>query len=101
MTTMNMTTLDRRPAKIVEKNIHLLGKLMDYLLANPQILDSLPADFELVILPEDDSTMRLYNLDLLDTYRSAEKPVVFVRMGSSHQVDFQQERPMLYVPLPA
>jgi len=52
---------------------------MRYLLAKPQVLDCLPDDFELIILPEDHPELHLYNLHLLDRHRSEEKPLVFVR----------------------
>jgi hypothetical protein len=49
---------------IVERNISVTGELMRYLFENHQILQSLPGRFEVVILPEDDPEIRLYNLDL-------------------------------------
>jgi len=45
--------------------------------------------------------MRLYNLQLLDSYGSAGKPVVFARIESSRKADVKKIRPSLYVPLPA
>lgn len=89
----------KKPKHVVERNIALLGNLMRYLLAEPQVFNSLPDNFELVILPDDDPAVRLYNLELLDTYGSEGKPVVFVRMGSGRETDFHQTRPSLYVPL--
>jgi hypothetical protein len=58
------------PKDIVERNIALTGELVRYLLEQPQVFSSLPEDFGLVILPDDDPEMRLYNLELLDTYGS-------------------------------
>ena len=49
------------PVNIVERNIQLTGEIMRYLMAHPQVFDSLPDKFELVILPEDYPEMRLYN----------------------------------------
>lgn len=92
-------TLTKEPKGVVERNIALLGDLMRYLLAAPRILNSLPDHFELVILPDDDPEMRLYNLELLDTYGSEGKPVVFVRIKSSKGTDFDKTQPSLYVPL--
>lgn len=74
---------------------------MRYFLAQPWILDSLPANFELIILPEDDPEVRLYNLELLDTYGSEGKPLVFARMKSRAEAGFDKFRPSLYVPLVA
>ncbi len=98
-TKKKVTALAKKPENIVGRNIALLGNLMRYLLAEPQILNSLPDNFELVILPEDDAEMRQYNLELLDTYGSEGKPVVFVRIESSKETDFKRAHPRLYVPL--
>lgn len=96
--TPEVTSLTKKPKNVVERNIALLGDLMHYLLDEPQIFDALPDKFELVILPEDDPEIRQYNLELLDTYGSEGKPVVFVRMRTS-KVNFEETRPSLYVPL--
>ena len=74
---------------------------MRYLLEQPQVFSSLPEDFELVILPDDDPEMRLYNLELLDAYGSEGKPIVFARVKSSREDVLSQERPSLYVPVAA
>jgi hypothetical protein len=72
---------------------------MGYLLKHPQVFDSLPDNFELVILPDDDPEMRLYNLELLDTYGSEGKPVVFVRIKSRQETSLSQIPLSLYVPV--
>jgi hypothetical protein len=89
----------KKPTNVVERNIALLDSLMRYLLAEPRLLDSLPDQFELVILPDDDPEMRLYNLQLLDSYDRAGKPVVFARIKSSGKADLRKAQPSLYVPL--
>jgi len=98
-TKKKVIALAKKPKNVVKRNIALLGDLMHYLLAQPQILHSLPDHFELVILPGDDPEMCLYNLGLLDTYGNEGKPIVFVRIKSSREADFHQARPSLYVPL--
>jgi hypothetical protein len=98
-TRKKVTALAKRPKNAVERNIALLGDLMRYLLTEPQILNSLPNNFELFIFPEDDPEMRQYNLELLDTYGREGKPSVFVRMKSSRETDFKRVHPSLYVPL--
>jgi len=70
------------PSDVVERNLWLTGEIMRYLLNNPQIFNSLPDNFELVVLPDDDPDIRLYNLDLLDRYGSEGKPIVFARIQS-------------------
>jgi len=87
--------------EVVERNIRLTGELMRYLLERPQVFDSLPDNFELVILPDDDPEMRLYNLELLDSYGSEGKPVVFARITSSRERILNQMNPSLYVPVAA
>ena len=89
----------RKPKNVVERNIRLVGNLMQFLFKQPQLLDSLPQDFELVILPDDDPEMRLYNLELLNSYDRAEKPVVFARIKSSEESVSKQVKPSLYVPI--
>ena len=91
---------NKKPRKVVERNIALLGRWTHYVIAHPDILDNLPDKFELVILPVDDAELRRYNLDLLSTYGSEGRPVVFVRLMASTQADFETMPPTVYVPLP-
>jgi hypothetical protein len=84
---------------IVKRNITLTGAIMRYLLENPKVFKSLPDKFELVILPEDDPEIRLYNLELLDKYGSEGKPVVFARLPSSNAP--AQMNPSIFVPVAA
>jgi hypothetical protein len=91
----------RAPKRVVERNIALLGDVMRYLLAEPQLLASLPESFELVILPDDDPVLRRYNLELLDAYEGMGKPIVFVRTRAERTPDPTRARPNLYVPLAA
>jgi len=89
----------KTPKDVVERNILLTGDFMRYLLAQPHIFDSLPDEFELVILPQDDPELSLYNIEMLDAFGSEGKPVVIARMESSRDIDFQHTQPNLYVPL--
>ena len=88
-----------RPKKAFERNAKLLFDLMRHILAHPDILDRLPDNFQLVILPKDDPELLQYNLALLESHDTAGKPVVFVRMASSKRVDFERSQPSVYVPL--
>lgn len=90
---------NRKPRRVVERNLELVGALMQYLLAEPQVMASLPNDFELVILPDDDPEMRVYNLKLLDTLARQDKPIVFARLKSSRKANWRKAQPSLYVPL--
>ena len=87
------------PQNAVERNISLVGKLMDYLMKKPELLNSLPGAFELVILPDGDPEIRLYNLELLDRYGREDKPIVFARIESSQKPIEKGTAPNLYVPI--
>ncbi len=89
-----------KPSDVVERNLWLTGEIMRYLLDNPQVFDSLPDNFELVLLPDDDPDMRLYNLDLLDKYGSEDKPIVFARIQSKTTPISDSFSPSLFVPIP-
>ena len=87
---------------MVERNIRLTGELMRYLMEHPQVFRTLPDRFEVVILPDDDPEMRLYNLELLDKYTNEGTPIVFVRVHS--QADrkvYPQCYLKLYAPIAA
>ncbi len=84
---------------VAERNLTLLGRLMNYIIDHPKILEELPEDFELVILPEDDPEMTLYNLELLKKYGRQNKPVVLARVKSSGEQTISA--PNLFVPIAA
>ncbi|MEW6664700.1 MAG: DUF5647 family protein [Thermodesulfobacteriota bacterium] len=67
--------------EVVERNVSLTGKIMQFIMDNPKVFSSLPDRFELVILPDDDPDIRQYNLELLDKYGTEGKPIVFARSG--------------------
>lgn len=62
---------------------------------NVQVFESLPDNFELVILPENDPEMYMYNLSLLDKFGSEGKEVVFARVGEN----LPESKPSLFVPV--
>ena len=84
---------------VAERNLTLLGQLMNYIIDHPKILEELPEDFELVILPEDDPEITLYNLDLLKKYGRQDKPVVLARVKSS--AEKIMSIPNIFVPVAA
>ena len=86
-------------AEVVARNLELLGALNRYIFATPEVLDRLPDDFRLVILPEDDPQLSWYNLELLHEQGDQSKPVVIVRLRQSLPVDFSLVRPEVLVPL--
>ena len=86
--------------EIVERNILLTGRIMQFLMDNPQVFTSLPEKFELVILPDDDPDIRQYNLELLDKYGSEGKPIVFARISVHPENRKTQGKPSIFVPVP-
>ena len=84
---------------MVERNIALLGDVMNYLMNQVDVFSSLPEQFELIVLPDDDPEIRQYNLDLLSTFGSEGKPVVFARVHHSPKLIMGEEKPTLYVPV--
>ena len=87
------------PSDVVEKNIALTGRIMQYLLEHPDVLASLPDEFELVVLAEDDPEMRQYNLELLDLYTDEGRPVVFARAQTRPKRGRSVTRPVLFAPV--
>ena len=85
--------------KVVERNVHLTGEIIKYILNNPKMLDVLPEKFELVLLPEDDPEVRMLNLDLLDKYGSEGKPIVFARVNTHTMTS--KWKPKIFVPITA
>ena len=91
-----------QPQDVVKRNLQLVRELMQYLYQNPHLLQSLPNDFELVVLPEDDPEMRLFNLELLDAQKDTGKPIVFARIQTAlKRATNRQWQPDLYVPVMA
>jgi hypothetical protein len=86
---------------IVSRNIALTSEIVRTMLEEPEVLDRLPASFELVVLPDDDPELRLYNLELLDKYGSEGKPVVFVRLSSGQKQPATSLPVSFYVPVTA
>lgn len=66
--------------EMFQKNVDLQTAFMQYTLDHPEILDQLPDDFRLVILPEDDPELARRNNELLKIQGDKDKPVVVVRM---------------------
>ena len=88
------------PPRVVERNIALTAEIMRYLIEKPQAFEKLPDSFELIVLPEDDPEMWMYNLYLLDQLSQKGKPVVFARLASS-KTSARGEIPVsLYAPVP-
>ena len=64
----------------VKKNLDLLNEFMRYAFDNPEVMDKIPPEAELVILPIDDQRMYDYNQKIADKMLSQGKTVVLVRI---------------------
>ena len=64
--------------KTVKKNLDLLEEFMRYAFDNPEILDQIPPDASLIILPENNSELYKKNLKVAyERMKAGEKVVVF------------------------
>ena len=77
-----------RKDSAVKKNLDLLSEFMRYAFENPEILDKIPPDAEVVILPFNDQKLCEYNRKMADKMFSQGRSIVFVKM----------KRPELSVP---
>ena len=63
-----------RKVQAINKNFYLLDEFMKYAFNNPEILEKIPPDSELVILPKDDPELYKYNKKTVDKiYQEKEK----------------------------
>lgn len=95
---MATTTINR---DVTERNLQLTGEFTHYLLQNPKVLDALPDNFELVILPDNDPELQAYSLALLNHRQmDEERPVVIVWMNAAQtNVTAAAPRFQFYVPV--
>ncbi len=82
-------------------NLDMHSVFMRYVLNHPEILDQLPSDFRLLILPTDDPALSQRNLELLQTQSDSGKPLVIVRLQARTILDLETYSPEVYVPLAA
>ena len=87
--------------EMFNKNIDLQTAFMQYALAHPEILDKLPSDYQLVILPEDDPELARRNQELLKKQKPGDKPIVVVRMKSPQPAKLRVYPPRVKVLAPA
>ena len=83
---------------VAERNLDLVTSMMHFILDQPQVLDQLPPDFRLVLLPDDDRELRQYNLELLEHNGENERPIVFVRLRAQAPLS-DAHPPRIYVPV--
>jgi hypothetical protein len=71
---------DMKKELAVKKNFDLLNEFMKYAFENPEVMDKIPPEAELVILPVDDRKLFDYNKKMADKMYSQGKSVVLVKM---------------------
>ena len=64
----------------VKRNLDLLNEFMKYAFDNPEVMDKIPPEAELVILPVNDRRLSDYNKKMADKMYSQGKSVVLVKM---------------------
>jgi hypothetical protein len=64
----------------VKKNLDLLNEFMKYAFENPKVLEEIPPEAELIILPIDDPELYEYNKKIANKVLSQGKKVIFVKM---------------------
>ena len=64
----------------IKKNLDLLNEFMRYTFNNPEVLENIPPDAEVIILPIDDRELSEYNKRMADKMFSQGKKVVLVKM---------------------
>ena len=89
-----------KPA-MFEFNVDLQAAFMQYVIAQPGVLDQLPDDFQLVILSDDDPALSWRNLELLKEQGDADKPIVIVRMRTQELVDMTTQPLQIFTPIAA
>jgi hypothetical protein len=87
--------------EMFERNLELQTAFMRYILDQPDILDQLPDDFRLIILPDDDPELGQRNLELLGGQGDSDRPVVIARMRTRRPLDLRIRPPQVFVPVTA
>ncbi|MCR4292707.1 MAG: hypothetical protein NUV76_07505 [Candidatus Kuenenia sp.] len=64
--------------KIIKKNLDLLNEFMKYAFEHPEVLDAIPQEAELVILPTNDPELYTANKKMANSLIKKRKKVVVV-----------------------
>lgn len=64
----------------IRKNLDLPNEFMKYAFANPKVLEGIPPEAELIILPVNDPELYEYNKKIADKMMSKGEKVAFVKM---------------------
>ncbi len=69
--------------KIVKKNLDLLDEFMKYAFDHPDILDEIPREATLVLLPERDSPLEKANKKILSRLKAKGEETVAIRIRTT------------------
>ncbi len=69
--------------KIIKKNLDLFDEFIKYAFDHPDILDEIPRDANLVLLPEGDSSLEKANKKILSRLKSKGEETVAIRIRAS------------------
>jgi hypothetical protein len=65
---------------VVRKNLELLEEFMKYAAEHPEILNHIPRDAQLIILPENDPELLEMNKQTVEECKKSNRPFVVFRM---------------------
>ncbi|MBI2180811.1 MAG: hypothetical protein HYU31_08335 [Deltaproteobacteria bacterium] len=69
--------------KIIKKNLDLFDEFMKYAFDHPEILDEIPREANLVLLPEGDSPLEKANKKILSRLKAKGEETVAIRIRAS------------------
>ena len=67
--------------KIIQQNLDLLNEFMKYAFEHPEVLNKIPPDTELILLPTNDIKLRAENKKMANSLRKKGKKVVVVEIA--------------------
>ncbi len=68
---------------IVKKNLDLLDEFMKYAFDHPNILDEVPRDASLVILPEGDLSLQKENRKMISRLKAKGEEVIAIKLKAT------------------
>lgn len=77
--------------EIIKRNLDLHAEWMKYVFEHPEVLDKIPADAHLVVIPSDDPVMAEENSKTVKNLKSQGARVVIVHIDSPKPIAAQIE----------
>lgn len=72
----------RKEKEMLDRNIELSAEFSRYLFDHPDLEETIPADAEIILLPEFDEELRSFNLRLGQELEAAGEKVAYVKIES-------------------